>query len=613
MEEKAGQVASEFTTLGRSPNINVEAGYYEDQEGAQTALRVLQNGLTSSAELEEIRKPSVGEPCFASHIMGKRYYVDKTRFIKQLFDKDCKVLLFTRPSHFGKTHFMTMLNSFYGELEHRDLFSGLQIKEKYLDFFEEHQGQYLVIFIDLATVNSFNTHDDFLRKFAKSIQELYRRVSSRLLEKFSGCELSEDITKILGLKIEDDSKIDEYMLKYSLDALLRWVIKYIQPMSVKILIDAYDSAIQSVFLSSNLGLSQAVLDVLRDFLSIPLKSIDFLYNDAVITGVSRLEQQAMPSQFLNIVTHFSMLDDGFSDCFGFTSIEVKSVLNDCKLLGCYDQVVEWYGNYYCGSTHLVNPWALLNYLSARFSNSDLITVKYFNYWENDYNGKMAIDVLKKLSSAEIDKGLCFMEKLFAKELVDVLLDSSIALSLSDKTINEPSWLASFFVMIGFMSYIPLVRENPQESCEKFHITIPNRELHGFFAKNLPRNQQCQPRKRLSSIDHSKRQSGDFCDVDRLDGEFVMHNVDKSDGESTNLELDSSGQGRSVDLNSKSGQARIPSLVNNSASFQYGSDQIDGERLILNQGTKSTDPLESKVPEDQEKLPAKSSGGGCLIL
>ena len=41
------------------------------------------------------------------------YFVDKTPYLKELIDKDkSNVMLFTRPRRFGKTVFMSTLNSF---------------------------------------------------------------------------------------------------------------------------------------------------------------------------------------------------------------------------------------------------------------------------------------------------------------------------------------------------------------------------------------------------------------------------------------------------------------------------------------------------------------------
>ena len=60
---------------------------------------------------------------------GKCFYIDKTRFIKEWWEKNDDVTLITRPRRFGKTLNMDMLNCFFLNkfAERDDLFEGLEI------------------------------------------------------------------------------------------------------------------------------------------------------------------------------------------------------------------------------------------------------------------------------------------------------------------------------------------------------------------------------------------------------------------------------------------------------------------------------------------------------
>lgn len=55
--------------------------------------------------------------CFADNVNGayeeKSYYVDKSSFIDKAFDDLKKIALFTRPRRFGKSMFLTLLDSFF--------------------------------------------------------------------------------------------------------------------------------------------------------------------------------------------------------------------------------------------------------------------------------------------------------------------------------------------------------------------------------------------------------------------------------------------------------------------------------------------------------------------
>ena len=54
-----------------------------------------------------------GDDYFANVISENKYYVDKTLYLKSVFENDCSpVLLFTRPRRFGKTLLMNMFSDF---------------------------------------------------------------------------------------------------------------------------------------------------------------------------------------------------------------------------------------------------------------------------------------------------------------------------------------------------------------------------------------------------------------------------------------------------------------------------------------------------------------------
>lgn len=91
----------------------------------------------------------VGVDDFEEIIAKNYYFVDKTRFIKELLDKQAKVTLITRPRRFGKTINLSMLNYFFNldnAAVNRALFVGLYIEragERYL----REQGTRPVIFL----------------------------------------------------------------------------------------------------------------------------------------------------------------------------------------------------------------------------------------------------------------------------------------------------------------------------------------------------------------------------------------------------------------------------------------------------------------------------------
>lgn len=97
-------------------------------------------------------KVAIGIESFREQIEKGYYYVDKTSFIKTIFDNFAKVTLITRPRRFGKTLNMSMLAEFSDITKRSEaLFDGLAVsREKKLC--EEWMNKRPVIFLSLKGV-----------------------------------------------------------------------------------------------------------------------------------------------------------------------------------------------------------------------------------------------------------------------------------------------------------------------------------------------------------------------------------------------------------------------------------------------------------------------------
>ena len=98
------------------------------------------------------------------------YYVDKTGLIFDLLKNSAaKVTLLTRPSRFGKTLAMSMLESFLDiRRNSRELFDGLQIMNR-TEICEKWMNQYPVLFLSLKDVEGTSFENAFgLLKFVIS-------------------------------------------------------------------------------------------------------------------------------------------------------------------------------------------------------------------------------------------------------------------------------------------------------------------------------------------------------------------------------------------------------------------------------------------------------------
>ena len=98
-------------------------------------------------------KVGVGKSDFAALREAGNYYVDKTELIYELVeDTDNEVTLFTRPSRFGKTLMMSMMENFFSiKKKSKTLFEGLAITE-HEDSCKEWMNQYPVLFVSFKDV-----------------------------------------------------------------------------------------------------------------------------------------------------------------------------------------------------------------------------------------------------------------------------------------------------------------------------------------------------------------------------------------------------------------------------------------------------------------------------
>ena len=115
---------------------------------------------------------SIGNQDFVSIRKNHCFYIDKTDFIREWWDKQDSVTLITRPRRFGKTLNMSMTEYFFS-VNHADCkryFEGLSIWEE--ERFRKLQGTYPVISISFADVKA-TTYESARRAIIRKLVKLY--------------------------------------------------------------------------------------------------------------------------------------------------------------------------------------------------------------------------------------------------------------------------------------------------------------------------------------------------------------------------------------------------------------------------------------------------------
>lgn len=161
----------------------------------------------------------------------------------------------------------------------------------------------------------------------------------------------------------------------ALDFLSKCLEKYHNE-KVIILIDEYDVPLENAYFS---GFYNEMLGFIRSLFESALKTNPCLAF-AVVTGCLRISQdhpsgiplcpEMKDKQWKSIFTGLnnleviSVLNDFYSEHFGFTQEEVEGMLEFYGRPEAYLTMKEWYDGYLFGKTEVYNPWSTINYVKA---------------------------------------------------------------------------------------------------------------------------------------------------------------------------------------------------------------------------------------------------------
>lgn len=83
-----------------------------------------------------------------------------------------------------------------------------------------------------------------------------------------------------------------------------------------------------------------------------------------MTGIIRVLKAGIFSD-LNNLNVFSILNDFYSDFFGFTQSEVENALKYFNFEYKLSEVKTWYDGYKFGNAEVYNPWSILKFLQSK--------------------------------------------------------------------------------------------------------------------------------------------------------------------------------------------------------------------------------------------------------
>ncbi len=383
------------------------------------------------------------------------YYIDKTLLIRDFLDTKPIVSLFTRPRRFGKTLNMDMLRVFF---EKTDEDTSVYFKNKkiwqYGSYYTKHQGRYPVIFLTFKDVKSL-TWDGALQKIKKLISLEYIRHS----ELETSDKLSEyEIAQYQALARGDADEVDVQMSLQLLSLLLH---KHHKKECI-IIIDEYDTPIEQGY---SCGFYFEIVNFMRNFFSGGLKDNQHLAF-GFLTGILRLAKESIFSGMNNLKID-SIIDNNFSQYFGFTEDEVRELLRYYGKEDKFQELSNWYDGYRFGENEIFNPWSVMNYLSdGCFPKA---------YWQATGSN----EVIKKIISnatPEIVEGL---HQLLSGKHITTYIDTSV---IYPEVEQDPYNIYSFLLVAGYLKPITIYPEHDGNfMCD---VAIPNKEIAFVYEKEI---------------------------------------------------------------------------------------------------------------------------------
>nr|MBP3598626.1 AAA family ATPase [Eubacterium sp.] len=319
------------------------------------------------------RTVGIGIQDFEDVIKNDYFYVDKTSFIKELWENGDSVTLITRPRRFGKTLNMSMLNRFFS-LEYAgkgEVFEGLSIwqEEKY----RQLQGTYPVINLSFANVKEKN-FEATKEKIYQSIVNLYSKYSF-----LQESDVLTDIDRGIFKRISMDMK--ETDATSALHNLSDYLCRYYNK-KVIILLDEYDTPMQEAYVN---GFWDELVAFTRSMFNATFKTNPYLAK-GIMTGITRVSKESIFSD-LNNLEVVTTTSDKYATAFGFTEEEVFAALEECELASEKESVKKWYDGFVFGhQADIYNPWSILNFLDKK---------KYSTYWANTSSNSLVGKLIRE--------------------------------------------------------------------------------------------------------------------------------------------------------------------------------------------------------------------------
>lgn len=310
---------------GRIERVQKENGIWLIPADAHKPMDGRKNRTASTMNSQKKLPLPIGVSDF-KNLVTSYYYVDKTLLIQDFLDTKAKVTLFTRPRRFGKTLNMDMLKTFF-EISKED--TSVYFKRMKIwacgEEYRREQGKYPVIFVSFKDVKA-STWENALEGIRDVIAQEYRRHKYLLDDpQFDEYE-KKDFRSIL------DGSASEVGLSVSFRNLSQMLHQHYGQPTI-IIVDEYDTPIQQGYTAGYYG---EIVGLMRNLFSGAFKDNHSLVY-GFLTGILRVAKESIFSGLNNLKLD-SVLENRYSEYFGFTKEEIRSLMEYYDRTNKFDEI-----------------------------------------------------------------------------------------------------------------------------------------------------------------------------------------------------------------------------------------------------------------------------------
>ncbi len=408
----------------------------------------------------------VGDSSFESLRKLGGYYVDKTAFIKPLFDDGNLVSLVTRPRRFGKTLMQRTLQAFFEERSPQEhevqaaLFSGLAVSEDKA-FFETHFGRWPVLFVSFKEFNGI-TFDRGIESLARIVSEVAQMLASLREDPKLPDFLREAVRRLIDLQ-NVPLQAQQKRLPNSLKTLVTALSEAAGGRQVIVLIDEYDVPLNR---ARTQGYYADLLPVMREMLEGALKD-NCRLRKGIVTGCLRIAKESVFTGLNHFGCH-TVSDNALAEAIGFTPREAAQVLADFGLSEHAEAVRRHYDGYRFGDQEIYCPWDLMSFCRDAAGASD---VEYRNYWIHTSGNDLMTEFLHYADESHLVK----LRELLAGGTVEARLEEELSFAEIDAS-HDADHLMSLLYCTGYLTKVGRLADG--SACLK----IPNEEVRASFER-----------------------------------------------------------------------------------------------------------------------------------